>query len=151
VSEALTEIRRATEADAPFLAWAILTAARSHLARGWFDIVLDRPETVCLDFLARLAATQARSWWHWSRFHVAEVAGERAATLCAFRAGEGYPLSADAMNEAFEQCGWREGERNAAWARGSYVFTCTFEEAESAPAASVASAPRAPRDIHRRG
>lgn len=125
-------IRAATRSDAPFLAWAMLTAARSHLERGWFDIVLDRPQAFCLAFLERLAVTEARSWWHWSRFHVAEISREPVATLCAFRAGEGYPLSPLAMDEAFAHFGWSDSERRAAWSRGSYIFTCTFEEADDA-------------------
>jgi hypothetical protein len=75
-------IRPADPDDAPFLSWAMLTAARSHLPRGWFDIALKRTESECLAFLRALAVTQARSWWHYSRFHVAEVDGVPAAALC---------------------------------------------------------------------
>ncbi len=45
-------IRPAEPDDAPFLAWAMLTAARSHIPRGWFDIALKRSESECLAFLA---------------------------------------------------------------------------------------------------
>ena len=125
-------IRSATQSDASFLAWAMLTAARSHLPRGWFDIVLEKPEADCLEFLRRLARTESRSWWHWSRFHVAEVDGAPAATLCAFRAGDAYPLSGAAMGEVFASYGLSEAEQNAMWGRGSYIFTCTFEDAPDA-------------------
>lgn len=139
----ITILRAASEADAPFLAWAMLTAARSHLPRGWFDIVLGKPEAECLEFLRRLALTEARSWWHWSRFHVAEVDGEPAATLCAFRAGDAYPLSGAAMVEVFTSFGFTEAEQNAAWGRGSYIFTCTFEDAPDAwTIENVATLPR---------
>ena len=123
-------IRPATTADAPFLAWVILTAARSHLPRGWFDIVLDRPERDCLEFLTRLAVTEARSWWHYSRFYVAEVDGAAAAALCAFHGDDPYVQSGAAMAEVVTGYGGSATfDLDAIWARGSYIFTCTFEPA----------------------
>src|ERR1051326_1800362 len=67
-------IRPAEEKAAAFVGWASFLAARGHLPRGWFDIVLQRPEAVCLEFCARLAGAKARSWWHWSLFTIAEAA-----------------------------------------------------------------------------
>ena len=119
-------LRPAEPQDADFLAWAILTAARSHLNRGWFDIVLNRPEDACLDYLRLLTLTQARSWWHSSRFLVAEVDGRAVAGLSAFRAGDAYPLSQAAMTEAAASLGWHQAEQAAMWQRGAYIFTCTM-------------------------
>jgi ribosomal protein S18 acetylase RimI-like enzyme len=121
-------IRPAEPRDADFLGWVILAAARSHVAKGWFDIALARPEPQCLEYLKRLAVTEARSWWHYSRFHIAEVDGNRGAALCAFRAGDAYPLSAAAMVEVSKSFGWDDAEQQAMWTRGAYVFTCTFED-----------------------
>jgi hypothetical protein len=101
--------RLARESDAPFLAWVILTAARSHREKGWFDIVLRRPERDCLEYLGRLTLTSTRSWWHSSRFRVAEVDGQAAGALCAFRAGDGYPLSQPAMVEVARSLAWSVG------------------------------------------
>jgi GNAT superfamily N-acetyltransferase len=121
----------------------MLTAARSHRARGWFDIVLDKPEKDCIEFCRRLALTDARSWWHFSRFYVAEVDGREASALCAFRAGEAYPLSGSAMSEVFASYGWGAPEQSAIWARGSYIFTCTFEDNPDAwTIENVATLPR---------
>lgn len=84
-------IRPAKPDDAPFLAWVVLTAARSHLARDWFDIALDRPEPECLVFLRALTVTRARSRWHHSRFtctfepHGAAWTLENIATLPRYR------------------------------------------------------------------
>jgi translation initiation factor 4G len=119
--------RLAAESDAAFLAWAILTAARSHRDQGWFDIVLARPERECLDYLRRLTLTATRSWWHYSRFRVAEVDGQAAAALCAFRAGDGYPPSEAAMTEVARSLGWSDEEQAAMWSRGAYMFTCIME------------------------
>lgn len=61
-------IRQTLPQDAAFLAWAILTASRSHLDRGWFDIALNQPADRCLEFLRKLSVTTILCWWHHSRF-----------------------------------------------------------------------------------
>ena len=61
-------IREANEEDAPFIGWAILTATRSHVSRGWFDITLGLDEAGCVAFTTRLARAETRSWWHYSNF-----------------------------------------------------------------------------------
>ena len=123
----MATIRPAERTDAKFIAWAIQTASRSHRPKGWFDIILERPERFCLEFVERLVLTKARSWWHYSRFHIAEVDGKPAAALSAFRAGEGYALTVPAMNELFASYAWDDAEQNAIWARSAYIFTCTFD------------------------
>jgi ribosomal protein S18 acetylase RimI-like enzyme len=118
-------IRMAGPRDAEFLAWAILTASRGHLPKGWFDIALARSETECLEFLKRLTTSSTRSWWHYSRFFVAEADAHPVAALCAFRAGDAYPLSQAALTETAEALGFTREEQTALWQRGSYLFTCT--------------------------
>jgi hypothetical protein len=86
-------VRPAREDDAPFIGWAILAATRSHMPRGWFDITLGLDEDGCLEFTSLLVRAETRSWWHYSNFLIAEILGAPAAALCAFRAGDGYPLS----------------------------------------------------------
>ena len=120
-------IRRATSDDAGFLAWAILAATRSHLEKGWFDIVLNQPEPICLDYLRALTLTPSHSWWHYSRFFVAEVVGTRAAALAAFRAGDAYPLSQAAMSEVAQSRGITDADQTAMWQRGAYIFACSLD------------------------
>ena len=48
-------IRRAQIDDAAFIAWAIVTAQRGHVPRGWFDIALDWPEPQRVAFIERIA------------------------------------------------------------------------------------------------
>ncbi len=117
-------IRRAHAGDADFLAWAILAASRGHLGRGWFDIALNRSEDWCLGFLKKLSVTRAPSWWHYSHFIIAESAGQPAAALSAFRAGDAYPLSQAAMDEAANTLGLPSSEQSAIWQRGAYIFLC---------------------------
>lgn len=119
-------IRPARRQDADFLAWAILTASRGHLGQGWFDIALQQPEDTCLDFLRRLSITEARSWWHYSRFLVAESDGRPVSALSAFPAEEGYGLSQAAMNEAAGACGLPVSEQSVIWERGAYMFLCAM-------------------------
>lgn len=125
-------IRPAREDDAEFLAWAILIAARSHLAKGWFDIVLEGPEAARLDYLRCLTLTPTRSWWHFSRFLVAEQDGIPVAALSVFRAGEAYPLSQQAMTEVARELGWNDAAQQAMWRRGAYIFACTLESDDDA-------------------
>jgi GNAT superfamily N-acetyltransferase len=120
-------IREAQEQDAPFVGWAIHAATRSHMPRGWFDIALGLDEAGCLAFTTRLARAETRSWWHYFNFLIAESNGAPAAALCAFRVGDGYPLSKGAMNEVASQLGWTETEIGAIWQRSAYLFTCTIE------------------------
>ena len=123
-------VREAGEEDAPFIGWAILAATRSHMPRGWFDIALGLDEEGCLGFTGELARSETRSWWHYSNFFIAECGGMPAAALCAFRAGDGYPLSQAAMNEVAARLGWSEPEIGAMWGRSAYLFACTVETAD---------------------
>ena len=135
-------IRPARHDDADFLAWAILTAARSHLAKGWFDIVLEGPDAARLDYLRRLTLTPTRSWWHYSRFMVVEQDGIPVAALSVFRAGDAYPLSQHAMAEVARELGWNDPAQQAMWQRGAYIFACTLEpDADAWAIENVATLP----------
>ena len=83
-----------------------------------------------MEYLRRLALTATPSWWHCSRFHIAEVDEHVAATLCAFRAGDGYPLSQAAMVEAAQSLALSEREQATMWNRGAYLFTCVMESSD---------------------
>ena len=98
-------IRRAQIDDAAFIAWAIVTAQRGHVPRGWFDIALDRPEPQCLAFVERIATAHRQSWWHVSQFIIAEIAGEPAAALCAMPAAGTGSAGRSAIEEAAENSG----------------------------------------------
>lgn len=126
VSVSSAAIRPATPKDTPFLAWAILTATRSHLPRGWFDIALDLPEKACLEFLNCLTTTESLSQWHYSRFLIAESHGCPIATLCAFRARDAYPAWTAALMETLKAQQISPVEAESIWRRGAYMFKCTM-------------------------
>jgi len=122
-------IRPARESDTPFLCWVIYEAARGHLQRGWFDIVLQRDEAFCLEFCRRLAGAEARSWWHWSLFSVVEVDGVAASALCGFGDESVYRASGDAMAEASDATGVSKAEQAELWPRGLFILSATTSEA----------------------
>jgi ribosomal protein S18 acetylase RimI-like enzyme len=86
MARTLPTIRPARAEDADFIARNILAAQRGPLMCSAFEIALDRPEAECLAFLRRLSVARSKSWFHVSRFFIAEVEGEPAAALCAFAA-----------------------------------------------------------------
>ncbi len=121
-------IRPATPDDAEFLGWAMFVAARGHLPRGWFDIVLERDEAFCLKFCAKLATAKAKSWWHWSLFSVAEMNGKSASALCGFGDESVYRASFEAMHEACVATGIGATEEAELWPRGSFILAATTSE-----------------------
>ena len=123
-----TTFRPATPDDVEFLGWAMLMAARGHLSRGWFDIVLQRPENFCIEFGAKLANAQAKSWWHHSFFTIAEVDGEVAAAACIFPDEAPYMVSGQAMAEAARLTGIGGAEQAQLWPRGAFILTATSGE-----------------------
>jgi translation initiation factor 4G len=134
-------IRPAEEKDAAFVGWASFLAARGHLPRGWFDIVLQRPEAVCLEFCARLAGAKARSWWHWSLFTIAEVDGAPVSALCGFGDESVYRASSAAMGEAANVMGIGEAEQQQFWPRGTFILSCTTSEPGAWTVENVATLP----------
>jgi GNAT superfamily N-acetyltransferase len=136
-----TRFRPANRDDARFLGWAMLVAARGHLACGWFDIVLQRPEEFCVNFCARLANAGARSWWHHSFFTIAEVDGEAASAACAFPDEAPYRVSGEAMAEASDLCGIGKTEQAQLWPRGAFIMSATSGEDDCWTIENVATRP----------
>ncbi|MBV9418228.1 MAG: GNAT family N-acetyltransferase [Alphaproteobacteria bacterium] len=118
-----TIIRRATPDDAAFLGWASVTASRSQLKRGWFEIVLQRDDAFCFEFAKYLTLAQAVSWWHWSLFLVAEVDGVVASAMCGFGDESVYRNSMAAMAEAGDKMGIPKAEQAEFWPRGRFIIS----------------------------
>jgi ribosomal protein S18 acetylase RimI-like enzyme len=132
--------RAATPRDADFLGWAMVMAARGHLSRGWFDIVLRRDEAFCIGFAAKLAVAKARSWWHHSLFTIAEVDGKVASAACAFPDSAPYMVSGEAMTEASDKTGIGKGEQAELWPRGSFILSAISGEDDCWTIENVATA-----------
>jgi len=78
------KIRPARPDDASFLAWVMLTAGRSHLENGIWDIIIGRPENECLTFLEHLTVTAEPHMFHYSIFIVAEMDKRPVAALSGY-------------------------------------------------------------------
>jgi GNAT superfamily N-acetyltransferase len=116
-------------------------AARGHLSRGWFDIVLQRPENFCIEFGAKLASAQAKSWWHHSFFTIAEADGRAAGAACAFADDAPYMVSGAAMAEASDAMGIAAGEQAELWPRGAFILSATSGEDDCWTIENVATRP----------
>jgi len=136
-----TTFRPATPDDSRFLGWAMFMAARGHMKRGWFDIVLQRPIEFGVAFCARLANAQARSWWHHSFFTMAEIDGEPAAAACAFPDDAPYMVSGEAMAEASDRMGIGKAEQALLWPRGAFILKATTGEDDCWTIENVATWP----------
>jgi translation initiation factor 4G len=109
---------------AQFLAWAILTAHRSHLERGLWDFLVAGSEAECLRFLEVLTTTSQPHWAHHSTFIVAEVEGRPVSALCGYFDGElgtETPWLISAIQEANRVVGRTEEDSIAGWQRASSI------------------------------
>jgi ribosomal protein S18 acetylase RimI-like enzyme len=96
----------ATPAHAPFIAWVILTAFRSHLPKGFWDFMRPGSDAELLRYLEALTTSDALHWAHISLFIVAEVDGRPAAALSGyFEEEHGGPSLRAAMEEADAKLG----------------------------------------------
>ena len=120
-------IRRALPQDADFIAWTILAAQRGHRPRGWFDIVLNRPEAECLAFVRRIVLARTQSWWHVSQFWIAEADGMPAAALCAMPAGGTGAAARAAIEEVAGDIGLDGSDLAAIFHRGAYARSCWIQ------------------------
>lgn len=102
-------IRNATAADAPFLAWVMLTASRSGMAYGLWDHMLDSPFGDRLDVLTTYATTAKVHSGHYRSFRIAEVDGQPAAAVSAYDSWRIDPDDdTDALLDTLVAHGWSE-------------------------------------------
>lgn len=120
-----SRIRPARREDADFLAWAMMSASRSHLPLGIWDLIIGGDETACHDYLRRLAVAEPDSLYHWERFTVLEADGQPVATLCGFEMRpDRWATLAEAMSRVQADLGWTEGDLAASQRRVAPVWAC---------------------------
>lgn len=110
-----TSIVEARLDHASFIAWVVLTAFRSHLARGLWDLFIGGDQSQCLRYLEALATTHAAHWAHYSTFLVAEVDGRPAAALGGYFDEE---LGMQALQKGAAEADERLGRTQAESAAG---------------------------------
>jgi GNAT superfamily N-acetyltransferase len=123
-------IRPARADDAEFISRTILLAQRGPYPRGWFDIMLDRPEAEVLAFVSKLAIARAVSWYHASQFLIAELQGAPAAALCAMPAGGTRASARAAITEVAAAVGIDAAGQSAMFDRGAYARSCWIQGGE---------------------
>ena len=100
-------IREAAEADAPFLAWVMQTAARSHRPLCFWDLAFPGPDDQRLDYIAAIARAEPESMAHWGGFLVAEHDGKPVAGLSAYdSAHKGMDAFIGAIATTIHDRGW---------------------------------------------
>lgn len=144
---ATTEVatRPARPEDADFLAWVVLASSRSHLPRGFWDLLIPDDEGLRMEFARQLLLAGRPSWWHWSGFRIAELDGRPAAALSGFDAEDPRFVSPnDAVMAAVAASDWNANRVRTAFARGAPFFTCLHEPVPGAwIVESVATRPEA--------
>ncbi len=115
----------ATEEHSTFLARVVLSASRSQLKRGPFDIALRVEEEEVLDILEWMVLSELVTSLHFTKFLVAEIDGEPVGALAAFDPGDEdlLPVGA-AMTDAYAGLGYDETELQAAIARVEAMSRC---------------------------
>jgi len=100
------KIVEAQPKHAPFIAWVMLTAFRSHLERGFWDFMRPGTDEEILRYLEALTMTKALHWAQLPLFIIAEVDGEPAAALSGYFEEEyGGGRLGDGIAEVSEETG----------------------------------------------
>jgi ribosomal protein S18 acetylase RimI-like enzyme len=120
-------IRSARAEDADFIARTILAAQRGHRPRGWLDIALELPAAEVLAFVQQMTVARTPSWYHFSKFLVAEVDGEPAAALCALPASGTRLAARSAIQEIADETGL---DASGIFQRGGYAADCWVQGGE---------------------
>ena len=112
---------------APFLAWDMQAASRSHLERGALDVFVDGTDEECLGFLKLLPFTEARHLCNYENFIVAESDGEQLGGLCGYFVEDVEPLFGKPAVEVAVQLGWSHDQLVAAWQRIKPITYVTID------------------------
>ncbi len=116
---------------APFIAWVMLTAARSHLQKGFWDFLGGPDDSQTLRFLEAMTTTPATHWTHHSLYLVAEVDGRPASALSGYFEEEHPTAAPESVVEAAQASGMDVAEMLSRWqtSGGDSVRFCAPEHA----------------------
>jgi translation initiation factor 4G len=124
-------IRRARPDDVEFLVWVTMAATRSHLPRGFWDLLEPDREDDRHAVIRTLLHAEKPSWWHWKLFWIAEHDGRPGAALSGFDPNQLVSPNS-AVPAAAAACGI-DGDRLAgAFRRCEPIFECFHEPAPGA-------------------
>jgi GNAT superfamily N-acetyltransferase len=121
-------IREATPPDAPFLAWVMQTAARSHRPLGLWDVAIPGPDGPRLDAVARMAVAEPECFTHYGGFLVAEADGKPVAGLSGYDSAiKSMDSFVGVLDATLGTLGWSAEHRALAMARLAPMSTCMPE------------------------
>jgi ribosomal protein S18 acetylase RimI-like enzyme len=141
-------IRTGRRDDAEFLALVMLSASRSHLKTGIWNLIIGADDAGCMDYLRRLALTEPRSLYHCESHLIAEVDGRPAAALTGFAtANNPWAAVGEAMSNVQRDLGWTEADVAASLQRGAPVWACFLPDVGDFAIENVATLP----EFQRRG
>jgi ribosomal protein S18 acetylase RimI-like enzyme len=127
------DIRSARPDDAPFLAWVMLAASRSHLKYGVWEHYVGGTEQDCLSFLNLVANTQKPHLFHSSTFIVAEMNGQKVGALSGYDPEVlGMKAFVQSLPEVFQKLEWNVDRQKAAAERYRPWMTCIPDDTEGA-------------------
>ena len=131
VREALdVRIIDAREEHVPFIAWVQLTAFRSHLPKGMWDLFVGGPEEETLRFLRAFATTEAKHWGSYRAFIIAEVDGTPAAAMTGYFEAES--SFDEGVAEACRAFGMTGDDISKGWRRAGAIALLGTEHAPGA-------------------
>ena len=122
-------IRPADRGDTRFLVWVVQEAARSHLEKGVLDLAVPDDEKR-LAFLDAVSHAEARSFFRYDNFLVAEIDGRQVAALSAFEPAIATPQLEPAEEEAAQKLGWSDEELRDMRDRFAVAMACYPEAPE---------------------
>lgn len=118
-------IRDATRDDAAFLAWVVLAASRSHVARGAWDLAVPDSDEERDRFVESLLTSEASHWCHAGGFLIAELDGQPAAALSGYAPDDPELASGgEAIAAGFRALGWKDLQVRQAFERLSVFLGC---------------------------
>lgn len=118
-------IRRAEADDSEFLAWAILAASRSHVAKGTFDLIAPETEQDRLDVAEWLTLSEIPNACHHEHFWVAEEERTLIGAMAGYDPGQpGLSSLGTALADAFDGLGFEPDAFAEALERMEVYRTC---------------------------
>jgi len=132
VTQTDVKIVPATREHAPFVAWVMMAAGRSHLPVGSYDFMAGGDEANVLRYCEALATTKAIHFGHYSTFLVAEVNGIPAAGMCGYVEDTHGNITAGLL-EAYEMLNYTEADIAANLGRAGTIVHVMPDHGEVHP------------------
>jgi len=118
-------IRDAEPADAPFLAWVMLAAARSHRPLSFWDYAFPGPDAPRLEYIAAMALAEPICFTHYGGFLIAEHDSAPVGGLSAYdSASKGMETFLAALTRLLEARQWSAEHQQLLGLRTAAVTTC---------------------------